>query len=198
MAGNQYSNAPNWKPTTIICKVCGIEKKIKPCEKDKVKYCSKQCYANDKKGKPQSKELIEKRANSNRGQKRSLEIRKKLSEGKLGDKNPMWKGGISKQERYAIEKEEIRRYGMTKKEALDKLGNYCNHCKITNEESLQKFNLTLSVHHKDHNGRGVKKPNNDISNLEIICSSCHSRHHMTREKAQEMNRLSKINKSLEC
>lgn len=191
MAGNQYSNAPNWKPTTINCKVCGVEKRIKPCEFGKTRYCSKMCYSKDQKGKPQSKELIQKRANSNRGQKRSLETRKKLSETKLLDKNPMWKGGVSKQDKYKTEMIEIKRYGMTKKEALKVLGNKCTHCLLTNKQSLQKWGKNLAVHHKDEQGRGVKIPNNNIKNLEIICSSCHSKEHMTKEKAQEMNRLSK-------
>jgi hypothetical protein len=194
MAGNQYSNAPNWKPTTIFCKVCGIEKRIKPCHINKTKYCSKECYAKDQKGKPQSKELIEKRANSNRGQKRSLETKQLLSAQKIGDKNPAWKGGISKQEKYRIISAEIKRYGMTKEQALKVLGDKCSDCKMTNQESIDKWGINLAVHHKDHNGRGVKKPNNDISNLEILCTSCHSKHHLTKEKAQEMNRLSRLNR----
>ena len=192
MAGNQYSNAPDWKPTTILCKFCGAEKRIKPCEISTKKYCSKECYNKDMIGKPQSKELIEKRANSNRGQKRSLEIRKKLSEQKLLDKNPMWKGGISKQEKYPILSAEIRRYGMTKKEALEIIGDKCSKCNMTNQESISKWGKNLAIHHKDHNGRGVKKPNNKIENLEMICSICHGKEHLTREKAQEMNRLSKL------
>jgi hypothetical protein len=192
MAGNQYSNAPNWEPTTIICKYCGIEKRIKPCQLNVVKYCSKQCYTKDQTGKSQSKELVEKRANAIRGQKRSLKTRKLLSKQKIGDKNPSWKGGISKQKEYPIISAEIRRYGMTKKEALKVLGDKCSKCKMTNQESIDKWGENLAVHHKDHQGRGVKIPNNNIKNLEIICSSCHSKEHMTKEKAQEMNRLSKL------
>lgn len=154
MAGNQYSNTLGWKPTTIFCKFCGIEKRIKPCHINKTKYCSKECYNKDMIGKPQSKELIEKRANSNRGQKRSLETRKKLSEQKLLDKNPMWKGGISKQEKYPIFSGEIRRYGMTKKEALKILGDKCSKCSMTNKESIKKWHRNLAIHHKDHQGRG--------------------------------------------
>jgi hypothetical protein len=193
MAGNQYSNAPNWKPTTIICKVCGIEKRIRPCHINKTKYCSKQCYTKNLTGKPQPKEHVEKRANSNRGQKRSLEIRKKLSEGKLLDKNPMWKGGISKQERYAKDIQEKIRYGRTKKELFKIFGDYCNRCKITNQKNILKFNKTLSIHHKDESGR-KKLVNNNLNNLEVLCEPCHHKHHLTKEKAQEMNRLSRINR----
>lgn len=46
-----------------------------------------------KKGYKQPREIVERRATLLRGKKRSIETRKKLSEGKIGPKNPNWKGG---------------------------------------------------------------------------------------------------------
>lgn len=35
----------------------------------------------------------------------------------------------------------------------------------------------LTVHHKDRNGRGSKRPNNKLSNLETVCRACHIEEH---------------------
>ena len=45
--------------------------------------------------------------------------------------------------------------------------NYtCQHCGATDRK--------LEVHHKDGNGRGKEKPNNDLSNLITLCKPCHA------------------------
>jgi len=36
----------------------------------------------------------------------------------------------------------------------------------------------LSLHHRDGNGRGSARPNNDPSNLETLCNACHVNHHV--------------------
>lgn len=48
------------------------------------------------KGRKLSAEWIEKRTKSQRGLKRSLETRKKISQAKKGENSPLWKGGVSK------------------------------------------------------------------------------------------------------
>ena len=54
----------------------------------------------------------------------------------------------------------------------------CEHCGITNEEHLATFSQSLHIHHKDGNGRHAQKaglkPNNDPSNLQVLCVKCHT------------------------
>jgi len=63
------------------------------------------------------------------------------------ENNNNWKNGI----------------GVFKDIAYNSLPRLCNRCGST------RF---LVVHHRDHN-----KSNNDLSNLEILCKSCHQKHH---------------------
>ena len=64
--------------------------------------------------------------------------------------NSQWKGGVATFRRLA-------------KEIYDEKCAWCNSTK------------NLLVHHLDHN-----RLNNDISNLIVICKSCHQKHHTTR------------------
>jgi len=49
-------------------------------------------------------------------------------------------------------------------------------------------NCRLNVHHKDKKGYGkVEKPNNNLSNLLLVCSKCHSElHSQTRNGRREI------------
>jgi hypothetical protein len=51
--------------------------------------------------------------------------------------------------------------------ALREMPNLCNRC------GYNKFIQVLVVHHKDHN-----RENNDLSNLEVLCPTCHWEHHL--------------------
>jgi predicted HNH restriction endonuclease len=186
MSGNQYSNAPGWSPTTKQCEICSKEFRIKPCNVKKSKYCSKECFYKSRKGRKLSSDHVAKIAASNTGQKRSLEFRINQSRDKMGEKNPQWKGGKSKHPKYSVLSSEIRRYGMTKKEALKVLGDKCNQCGMSNKESLERWGRNLVIHHIDGNGRNTNRPNNKLENLEIICSICHGKTHLTRDKALAM------------
>ena len=55
--------------------------------------------------------------------------------------------------------------------AFDAYPPECNRCK--------KTNCKLEVHHKDEN-----RDNNLVSNLEILCLSCHKRHHKSKKTLQ--------------
>lgn len=50
--------------------------------------------------------------------------------------------------------------------ALNHYGKKCNNCGYTDERALE-------VHHKDRN-----RSNNDIANLEVLCSNCHKLEHI--------------------
>ena len=55
-----------------------------------------------------------------------------------------------------------------REQALQRDGHACVRCGGKNK---------LTVHHKDRHGRGTKKPNNRLSNLETVCRKCHINEH---------------------
>jgi hypothetical protein len=65
-----------------------------------------------------------------------------------------------------------RRFSHTKESLYKILGKECAVC------SSKK---SLLIHHKDGNGRGMKNPNNDISNLAVLCKSCHAKIHFHKQ-----------------
>lgn len=70
----------------------------------------------------------------------------------LGTDNHMYKTGI----------------GTYSEKAFEFYGRMCNRCSSTEY---------LVVHHNDED-----RTNNDISNLEVLCKSCHQKHHETRDE----------------
>lgn len=54
-----------------------------------------------------------------------------------------------------------------RKRALAHYPNQCNRC------GYDKFIQALVIHHIDHD-----RENNDISNLEVLCPTCHWEHHL--------------------
>lgn len=90
-----------------MCTICGKIFKAKPYRKD-AKYCSYQCSGVSKKDKPISKKHKRRISKNNAkywlNKKIPSSMRRKMSEwnkkvGKIkGEKNPNWKGGVSKDE----------------------------------------------------------------------------------------------------
>lgn len=79
----------------------------------------------------------------------------------------------------------IYRFGVKDKGLLVNDESNCEDCGISNIEHKLSIGMSLSIHHKDGQGRKSnrlkQKPNNDRSNLQILCSSCHIRlHNLTR------------------
>lgn len=70
----------------------------------------------------------------------------------LGTDNHMYKTGI----------------GTYSEKAFEFYGRMCNRCSSTEY---------LVVHHNDED-----RTNNDISNLEVLCKSCHQKYHETRDE----------------
>jgi len=60
------------------------------------------------------------------------------------------------------------RFGGNRKKVFDRDMNKCQICFVKKKEK------NLLIHHIDGNGRGSKKPNNNIENLILLCQSCHS------------------------
>lgn len=57
-----------------------------------------------------------------------------------------------------------------RRKAFEAYGRQCNRCQRHTKEDGTA--LYLIVHHKDENRR-----NSDIDNLEVLCMSCHLKHH---------------------
>ena len=62
------------------------------------------------------------------------------------------------------------------KEALSKSKGKCEECGI----DLLKEEIRPECHHKDGNSR-----NNDISNIEVLCPNCHSKHKEKQKSLEE-------------
>jgi 5-methylcytosine-specific restriction endonuclease McrA len=97
--------------------------------------------------------------------------------------------------------EDRKHYGGNKETAVARDGG-CVRCGITRAEHRVKYGRDISVHHID--GRGTQLPkeqqNNELSNLETLCSSCHSiqetpkrnggrKHKITMEQARKIREL---------
>ena len=61
-------------------------------------------------------------------------------------------------------------FGGNREQAIATAGEACELC---GDKRL------LVVHQKDGNGRGARAPNNDLSNLQVLCRACHARVHNT-------------------
>lgn len=64
---------------------------------------------------------------------------------------------------------ESKWFSLNRDIALERDGYKCCKC-----GSLER----LVVHHIDGNGRGSKNPNNDLSNLQTLCHTCHQQIHV--------------------
>jgi len=120
--------------------------------------------------KKQDKSVIDKIVKTrkdNNSYAHSSEWCKNHSNGMIGDKNPNWIDGLSRNP-YGLEfnkdlKEVIRNRDRRK-------------CQICGKIELYN-NRELSIHHIDYN-----KQNNDPKNLIALCDSCHSKTNFNREK----------------
>jgi 5-methylcytosine-specific restriction endonuclease McrA len=128
------------------------------------------------KGKKFSKEHIEKLRITSTGRKYSNESRNKISLGKLGEKNPMWKGGVTKLPDYSFNTNLRRRlllkkaggsHTRTEWELLKRQYGYiCPSC--NRSEPLIKLT-------KDHIIPVIKGGSNFIENIQPLCFSCNRR-----------------------
>lgn len=87
-----------------------------------------------------------------------------------GAKNPMWKGGISKEPYPFNFDEEL-------KELIRKRDNYiCRECGRTQEQELLEIKRRLAIHHADYD-----KKNCDPNNLITLCNACNAKANYQRE-----------------
>lgn len=153
----------------IECLTCGKLIYTKRCNKDKTKFCRRECYRLSKIGTKQSAETIKRKIASNTGKKRSEETKQKLRIKKIGKLNPSWAGGRS-----------VEKYGegwtTDLRDNIRKRDKYtCQECGMRQDE-LVGMHKKLSVHHIDYN-----KHNLNPSNLITLCESCHAKTNFKRK-----------------
>lgn len=63
----------------------------------------------------------------------------------------------------------------------------CKECGMSQEQHIILFNRSLTIHHKDGNGKNKKREdkNNNIDNLETLCLRCHGRKDRVRTLSVE-------------
>lgn len=184
---------PNWKGGNgiKICIFCKKEFQVLHSKISIGKFCSHKCYWKYLKGRKLSKEIKQKmkgRIAWNKGLNKKTDKRidylrptkfkkgqvsfnkgrkiPKASISKIGGKNPMWKGGISK-EPYSFD------FTKELKELIKKRDNYtCQLCEKTEEEERKNDNQKrgLTIHHQDYN-----KQNCNPDNLITLCRRCNSK-----------------------
>lgn len=115
-------------------------------------------------GKKYSEESKIKRSIALKGLKRTKEQKETLSKCRIGEKNPAWRGGITKLPYSQDWTEDL-------KDAIRKRDEYsCQLCGLHQDEFSKRVNRKLTVHHIDYD-----KKNCDPDNLTTLCISCHTK-----------------------
>ena len=70
---------------------------------------------------------------------------------------------------------------------LKRDGYKCVKCGMTQDNHMKRFGASLNIDHIDGNGRGCKKQNNSLENLQTLCFVCHSIKDGLRRKATKLN-----------
>jgi 5-methylcytosine-specific restriction endonuclease McrA len=72
---------------------------------------------------------------------------------------------------------EIRRYGRPREEIISILGGVCSKCGRLENLNIHHKDMRSWIKNKRELGEYWKVANNNITNLELLCAPCHSRHH---------------------
>ncbi len=102
-----------------------------------------------------------------KGKKHTKEYKRKMSLSLSGEKNPMWKGGLSKEE-YTINWTNTLKLSILERDRYK--------CRICRKHQVE-LNEKLCVHHIDYN-----KKNCNPENLITLCRSCHTKTNTNRNK----------------
>ena len=93
-----------------------------------------------------------------------------------------------------------RRFGLNRDEIITD-SSYCLGCGISQVEQMELYGCSLNIHHIDGCGRRSmrlgQKPNNNPNNLELLCSSCHTRKHNLLRLNRDYSDPSRMQKAWE-
>ncbi len=70
---------------------------------------------------------------------------------------------------------DLKRFGGIRELVIQRDGEKCVTCGMTRQEHKDKWSRDITVDHKDGKGRTSILKNNELSNLQTLCLSCHSR-----------------------
>lgn len=126
---------------------------------------TKEKLSKAKKGMKLTDEWIANRTRSQRGLKRSLETRLKISESKKGANAPFWKGGVSKQNRSDRQNDMSSfSYRNWRKSVFERDDFACQECGMKGGR-IQADHIKLYSTHPEHRY--------DVDNGRTLCVPCH-------------------------
>jgi 5-methylcytosine-specific restriction endonuclease McrA len=167
----------------LSCRNCGVEFFVYPSEiRKKRKYCSRKCFFED------IHRIMKEdgRGSGAKGKRwtHTEDYKKRLSEARMGEKNPSWKGGIS------ADKRKYKRgwkHELWKRKVFEEFGEsgyyFCMGCL---KEFKDKENL---VAHHMLSYSGFPKERYNVDNGMILCKECHRKAHkddVTMRKAMKI------------
>lgn len=76
---------------------------------------------------------------------------------------------------YDLEKVFEKRFGGLRNIVLERDDFMCQLCGITRDEHKEKYRRDIAIDHIDGDGRNSPNPNNDLSNLRVLCLVCNLR-----------------------
>jgi hypothetical protein len=162
-------NNPNYKDGRTLkkyyCDKCGKQITIQ----SKSGMCCF-CCLKGKKRKTFTQATRLKISKSLTGRKASKLTREKMSESHKGKNHWNYKDGLSKLP-YSYKFTSILRELIKERDSFK-----CQHCNITQEEHLEKYNRDIEVHHIDYN-----KFNCDENNLITVCKKCNVKANYNRD-----------------
>jgi len=167
--------------TTVTCSQCGKEIEIADSKVKDNNFCSRKCHNEYKKTARYiecdncGKEFREYLSKIKKHDYHFCSM-KCRNEGYAGKRVYTWKGGVRSHWR-GENWQEIR------EKALERDDYICQDCGLTNQESLEKYDTTLQVHHIIPYS---ETQNNSLDNLVSLCVSCHMRRE--RRLKRETNR----------
>lgn len=147
----------------IKCQICGIIKNVLPCFSKK-RFCSRECFYKSRKGikrLPFTEEHRKNIGNAQRGKKRFPRpewLKEKLSKERMGENNPNWKGGNSR------EKHNSRIYKKWTKNIFERDDYTCKEC--------NQHGGYLEAHHVK-SWIDYPKERYNLDNGITLCKKCH-------------------------
>lgn len=81
----------------------------------------------------------------------------------------------------------LKRFGGIREAIIQRDGEKCVKCGMGRDKHRERYGRDITVNHIDGNGRYSSVQNNDPTNLETLCVSCHSTKDNLRRKRGKTN-----------